>query len=332
MEHLHSMHPSKNVGFLRKIGSKFFVYVITLLLICVFVYFIYKFIYGASAASTNLILTTSVDATKGAKNNIAIPNIYEGGEFSTNFWVYLNAYNTGYLQGQRKHLVEIGHTPTNNNATNNFSTILIMLGATTPTLLVRVHTKSTSSRTINDSDNYGITDCSGGNESDCSGGTKIGFQKLIDKNLVASGSTMMDNTLTVADISGTSTKPGLFTPYANNSLDENIGSSPNTCDVKELPLQKWVNICTVMNGKTLDVYLDGKLVKTCVYNSFFKVDQSGTVGSYLQHGGFNGNFSRLQIFNTSLTPDDIYKNYLSGPTGSSATSDPISFMKYIFTG
>ena len=332
MEHLHSMNPSRNVGFLRKIGSKFFIYVITLLIICVFVYFIYRFIYGVSSAPSNLILTTSVDATKSAKNNIAIPNIYEGGEFTTNFWIYLNAYNTGYLKGQRKHLLEIGHSPANSNPKNNFSTILIMLGATTPTLLVRVHTKIASSLTLNDNDNYGITDCSGTNAVDCSGGTKIGFQKLIDTNLISSGSTMMDNSLTVGDISGNSTKPGLFTPYVGNTIDENIGSSTNTCDVKELPLQKWVNICTVMNGKTLDVYLDGKLVKTCVYNSFFKVDQSGTVASYLQHGGFSGNFSRLQIFNTSLTPDDIYKNYLSGPTGSSATSDPISFMKYIFTG
>ena len=42
--------------------------------------------------------------------------------------------------------------------------------------------------------------------------------------------------------------------------------------------------------------------------------------------------SRLQVFNLALNPDDIYKTYLAGPQGSSATSDPISFLKYIFTG
>ena len=324
MEHLDSMHSSKNIGFLRKIGSNFFVYVITLVLICIFVYFIYKFIYGSSAAPTNIILSESIDAKITNKYDIAIPNIYEGGEFSTNFWVYLNAYNTTYLKGQRKHLLEIGHNSKHLDPNNNFSSILIMLGATTPTLLVRVHTKPINAATIHPTDNYGITDCSGGNF-DCSGGEKIGFQPLTDTNL-ASSATMMDNTLTVSNVNS------LFTAY--NGIDENNGAfnSKNTCDVKELPLQKWVNICTVMNGKTLDVYLDGKLVKTCVFNNYYKVDQSGTVASYLQHGGFNGNFSRLQIFNKSLTPDDIYKNYLSGPTGSSATSNPISFMKYIFTG
>lgn len=335
MDRMEYMQTPRNVGLLRKIGSNFFVYVITLVIVCIFVYFIYKFIYGSSAAATNLILSGSVnaqitDAKKAASYDIAIPNIYEGGEFSTNFWVYLNAYNTTYLQGQRKHLLEIGHDSKHTNSNNNFSSMLIMLGATTPTLLVRVHTKPISSVTTNPTDNYGITDCDVSG-TDCSGGNKVGFQKLTDTNLASTGK-MMDNTITVGDVNGTSTKPGLFTPY--NGIDENNSTfnSTNTCDLKELPLQKWVNICTVMNGKTLDVYLDGKLVKTCVFNNYFKVDQSGTVASYLQHGGFNGNFSQLQIFNTSLTPDDIYKTYLAGPTGSSAITNPLSFMQYIFTG
>ena len=88
-----------------------------------------------------------------------------------------------------------------------------------------------------------------------------------------------------------------------------------------------------MNSKTLEIYLDGKLVKSCVYTSYYKVHNKGLSLSYLQQSiGFDGYFSRLQIFNTVLNPDDIYKNYLAGPTGSSATSDPISFIKYLFTG
>ena len=88
----------------------------------------------------------------------------------------------------------------------------------------------------------------------------------------------------------------------------------------------------------LDIYLDGKLVKTCIYKNYYKVDQAGDgpVLHYLQGGGtnqgFDGYFSRLQVFNISLTPDDIYKNYMAGPSGSSATNDPVAFLKYIFTG
>jgi hypothetical protein len=84
-------------------------------------------------------------------------------------------------------------------------------------------------------------------------------------------------------------------------------------------MQKWVNISVVMNSKTLDIYLDGKLVKTCVYTNYFKVDQTGVALRYLQGNtvdsngrhmtGFDGYFSRLQVFNSALNPDDIYKTY-----------------------
>jgi len=314
---------------IRKYGLHFLMYGATLLAIVGFIYVIYKYIYSASGSVSNVLLSGKISAsgvgTPNGVYDLKIPNIYEGGEFSTNFWIYITSYATN--MGQRKHLLEIGHSSTNSTV-NNFSTMLISLGATTPTLLIRTHTQPNDSRVPGD--NYGITDCSGGNV-DCSGGNgkMKGFQQLTDHNLVK-GNTMMDNTLYVQDIAT------FFTPYdaCGNFIDENSTAfnSPNTCDVKELSMQKWINICTVMNGKTLDVYLDGKLVKTCVYNNYYKVDSTGTVASYLQYGGFDGYFSQLQIVNSSLTPDDIYKMYLAGPSGSSATSSPLSFLQYIFTG
>ena len=37
-----------------------------------------------------------------------------------------------------------------------------------------------------------------------------------------------------------------------------------TCSVNQVPIQTWTNIIVVQNGKALDVYLDGKLTRTCV--------------------------------------------------------------------
>ena len=139
---------------------------------------------------------------------------------------------------------------------------------------------------------------------------------------------MKNNTLKGVEVQN------FFKPF--QLFDENSTlSGADTCDVKDIPLQKWVNICTVLNGKTCDIYIDGKLVKTCVYTNYYKVDINATL-QYLQGGGgttgFAGKFGRLQVFNSSLTPDNIYQNYLAGPTGSSTTSDPIAFIKKIFTG
>jgi hypothetical protein len=109
-------------------------------------------------------------------------------------------------------------------------------------------------------------------------------------------------------------------------------------------MQKWVNVCVVLSSKTVDIYLQGKLVKTCVFNNYFKVDPTGVALKILQGtldvggnsvpntAGFGGQFARLQLFSDSLTPDDIYKNYLAGPNGASNTNDPLAFIKYIFTG
>ena len=319
----------RNTGILRKISSNLLVYIIAIIVVAIFVYFIYQFIYGSPTFKANIIMDKKVKANDSDittyKNNVKLPNIVEGNEFSVNFWINIAGYK--YRNNQRKHLIEIGHD-TKHMDDNNFSTLLVALGATTPSLLVRVHTVP-SDFSIEGGSNFGISDCSGGTGSDCSGGTISKFQEITDPNLVLN-SNLKDNSLFIKDTRN------FFKPFS--MVDENnLIDSPNTCDIKELPLGKWINICIIMAGKTLDIYLDGKLVKTCMYRNFFKVDQAGggPVLSYLQGGtphGFDGELSRIQVYNTALTPDEIYKNYLAGPTGSSVTNDPASFIKYLFTG
>jgi len=149
-----------------------------------------------------------------------------------------------------------------------------------------------------------------------------GFDKLTDTNYTPQNN-VNDNTLYIKDINE------FFKPMR---MDE----PSSTCDIKDIPLSKWVNICVNMVGKTLDVYQDGRLVKTCVYKNFFKVDNAhGVAVRYLQGSnqvGFDGYFSRLQVFNEALNPDEIYKIYMGGHTGTSPANDPLSFIKYIFSG
>merc|ERR1712070_804360 len=37
------------------------------------------------------------------------------------------------------------------------------------------------------------------------------------------------------------------------------------CDIINIPLQRWVHLALVMHNKTLDVYLNGKLARSCTY-------------------------------------------------------------------
>jgi hypothetical protein len=315
---------------LRRFGFNVLIYTVTLVIVFVFVYFIYKYISGGVQTATSLILKDQVNAASStsSKLNVRIPEIYDGGEFTINFWIYISGYN--YRSNERKHILEIYSA----NGTAGHSTLLIALDAFSPKLLVRAHTKDSGS--LDSSGNYGITDCSGesvgsGLNSDCSG-TKLNFYELTDKNYNITQN-MTDNSLTISDLQ-------------NFFKALTITQPTSTCEVPDLPMQKWINICVVMNARTLDIYLDGKLVKTCIYKHYFKVDNANGVAlRYLQSGtyvgsgggatpqtGFDGYFSRLQMFNSALTPDDIYKTYMSGPTGSTAANDPLSFIKYLFTG
>ena len=38
------------------------------------------------------------------------------------------------------------------------------------------------------------------------------------------------------------------------------------CEIADFPLQKWVNLIISFNGSAMDVYVDGKLMKSCVVN------------------------------------------------------------------
>jgi len=105
--------------------------------------------------------------------------------------------------------------------------------------------------------------------------------------------------------------------YKNTSYDSNAGSGPvsdtlSMCDLPEIPMQRWVNITVAANGKTVDVYLDGKLSRSCVLQETYKVDTQyrAKVAGY---GGFGGQISTTTMYDIALNPEEVYKNYMAGP-------------------
>ena len=312
---------SPNFG-VQHYGLNFLVYAFIIIAISVVIFFIYKYVYGPSSSLTTLKVSGEIVATTGAATGISIPQITAGGEYTINFWIYLTSYGT-YRQSQRKHLVEIGGS--------TFSTILIALDATKPTLLVRVHTNNDTAATPLRDRAGVVLDCPLSDITHVNPAVPNTVKNLIDLNTCTISLVKDENLLTSrlhanrllnADI----TK--FFEPY---NIEESLINADAACDVKDIPLQKWVNICTVLNANVCEIYLDGKLVKSCVYEHTYKVDIAPTL-KYLQGTppGFDGYFAQLQVNNTSSNPDDIYKTYLAGPTGKNPTNDPISYIKYMF--
>ena len=97
---------------------------------------------------------------------------------------------------------------------------------------------------------------------------------------------------------------------SNPQLQDNL----HTCVVKNFPLQKWVNLIISLQGQTLDVYIDGKLQKTCVLEGVVKVNKEEDV-KVTPAGGFSGWTSNFQYWDKASNPQEAYNIYRKGYGG-----------------
>ena len=85
------------------------------------------------------------------------------------------------------------------------------------------------------------------------------------------------------------------------------------CDISMVDMQKWVQATIVLNNKTCDVYIDGKLARSCVLPSFFRVDKSNFQLKQCDYNGFGGFVSNTSVYNYSLNPEQVWRLYMAGP-------------------
>jgi hypothetical protein len=92
-------------------------------------------------------------------------------------------------------------------------------------------------------------------------------------------------------------------------------SSVNTCLIENIPIQKWFNIIVSLYGRTMDVYLDGKLVRTCVMPGVPQVNNSAPI-NVSSNGGFSGWTTTFKFWSDASNPQQAYNIYKDGFGGS----------------
>ena len=265
-------------------AATYFIQAIIVVLGLVGLYYLYQYLFSNSASSSTLVSSkTNAQTTAGSPIIVSssnIPPLYEGGEFSVSMWVYIQNWN--YRSGHNKHILSIGGT--------SFDTIRIYLAANKAQLRVRLHTHNAGSTTS----------------------TVSGFQ--------SGPSLVVSDTPTTPTFASTPDQPTENLNNASrdrtfNSLETDSGLLDATalCDLPEIDLQKWVQVAIAVNGRTVDVYMDGKLARSCVLPTFYKVDQGGYQAQLLAYGGFGGFINSVQMYNYALTPSAVYNMYISGP-------------------
>jgi hypothetical protein len=82
------------------------------------------------------------------------------------------------------------------------------------------------------------------------------------------------------------------------------------CEVPDVPLQKWFAVSVTVFGRNLDVYIDGKLVKSCFLSGVPK-PVAGDI-SVTPDGGFSGKMCSLYHYSRMLVPSDAKAFFNAG--------------------
>lgn len=114
-----------------------------------------------------------------------------------------------------------------------------------------------------------------------------------------------DNTMHVEvslyaiDQSAASAEPG------SNSTGDSF-----TCSVENVPLQSWFSVSTTVFQRNLDIYINGRLVKSCVLPGVPKPALGDVI--IADNGGFAGSLCNLNGYSTMLSPDDAKSFHAKG--------------------
>jgi hypothetical protein len=242
-----------------------------------------------------------------------------GKEYSYCVWIKVDNWN--YLYGKPKHILHRGL------ADMSVMSPGVFLHPTKNQLIVRVDSKETSNSYFV-KDNSKIEGKSKTNmpslieatESDCRKAcndddmcdnftldkisNECHFYKNGGKDTVTSWSKRTD-----APVSNSKSflklrnmNPDQYSEYEYDSL--------NPCDIVDIPLQRWVHIGIVLWNRSLDVYLNGKLARSCALKGIPNINNGNLY--ITQNGGYQGDMATLRYYNRALNASEVYEIYREG--------------------
>jgi len=140
------------------------------------------------------------------------------------------------------------------------------------------------------------------------------------------GATSGNTDSSITGVSGVDPCPTVVLGPRENNLDiylacypgaEQLPAAPGKnsvvkkCSVSNVPIQKWVNLTFSVYGRSMDIYMDGKLVRTCLLPGVANVNNSSNI-YVTPDGGFEGWTAKFQYYPNSLNPQDAWNIYTKG--------------------
>ena len=269
------------------------------IVILVFVLLVVVYIIVNAFSKTNKLTEMAPAKISQTITAESLKNTNNSANFTYSMWIYVDDWN--YMFGSKKTIlnrancpeVVLGDKP--NNLTVNIKYFSAGTGSTTPT----PYAANTSNCATNAANAKACQACNQGFSCACSG---------------------CDSTLYAATYNADGSAKTL-TPPCTESGTPSAGASDATtanimpCTIENVPIQKWTNIVISLYGSTLDTYLNGKLVRTCVLPGVPKVDNNADI-FVTPGGGFSGWTTSFKYWSDASNPQEVYNIYKAGFGGS----------------
>ena len=240
-----------------------------------------------NAFSKTTQLTKMATAKVGQVINAdKIKNVNNSSNFTYSMWLFVDDWN--YLFGEKKTVLDRSNSPT------------VLLGDKPNTLIVNMNYYNNGKTTINTSANRPVPTAAqakvcADSDAACSAGYACACGICQGGIPIASSSDPSANALAASQAS------------ANSIV--------HTCLIENIPIQKWFNVIVSLYGLTMDVYLDGKLVRTCVMPGVPQVNNAANI-NVTNNGGFSGWTTKFQYWSDASNPQQAYNIYKAGFGGS----------------
>lgn len=120
----------------------------------------------------------------------------------------------------------------------------------------------------------------------------------------------------------------------NLDVEVKLQTTSKICTIPNIPIQKWIHLVVSIHGRVIDLYLNGKLVRSCLAEQVPAIstlsgqpvkiapaigdtnDETKTVT------GFSGYHAKFEYYPEAIDPQTVYYLYRSGYGGG-------SFMDYL---
>lgn len=124
--------------------------------------------------------------------------------------------------------------------------------------------------------------------------------------------------------------PGIWLYPDENKLAINMNtfhSVKESCDISNIPVNKWFHISVVVVGRYIDIYVNGRLKRRCEFQGVPKQNYGDVYIN--QFGGFDGFLSNVRYFNSALPIWRIEQVVREGPDSGACIDDKLTKPPYL---